>query len=298
MTTRFQGIFTALVTPFKKDGSVDVTAISTLVERQIQAGIQGIVACGSTGETATLEDFEQIQIVQTCLDVAKGRIPIIAGAGNNQTKRACQLQRNMSELGVAATMHVLPWYNKPTQEGLYRHFRAVAESSNTPVILYNVPSRTGVDLEAKTLLRLAQDCPIIVGLKETNLEPVRMQSSIMALKQIRSDFSFLSGEDGFLLPLLAMGGDGLISVGSNLVPKMFVDLQANFASGDLSKARELAGQLAHLTSLMFFRTNPIPAKTALAKLGLAEESFRLPLCELSSEDGEFLAQGLRKLNIL
>jgi len=298
MTTRFNGIFTALVTPFKKDGALDVEAIATLVERQIQAGVQGIVACGSTGETATLEDFEQILVVKTCLDVAKGRIPIIAGAGSNQTKRACQLQRNMSELGVFATMHVTPWYNRPPQEGLYRHFRAVAESSNTPVIMYNVPSRTGVDLEPKTMLRLAKDCPLIVGLKETVLEPVRMQTSIAELKQIRPDFAFLSGEDGFLLSLLAMGGHGVISVGSNVAPKMFVDLQTAFTSGDLTKAKEIAGTIAHLTSLMFFRTNPIPAKTALAKLGLMEESFRLPLCELSGEDSETLALGLKKLGIL
>ncbi len=283
-TKLFSGVFTAIVTPFQQNGSLDLSAFSKLVDHQLAQGIDGIVVCGSTGEGMTLTDGERATLVECCVKQVAGKIPIIAGAGHSNTSIACTLQKQMGDLGAAATLHVTPWYNKPPQEGLFRHYQAIAAVNDLPIILYNIPSRTGCDLAPATILRLAKEFPSIVGLKESNLDPIRLQTLLSELKKIRPDFSVLSGEDGFILPLLAMGGQGVICVSSNLAPKTVCDMVQAYRQGQLDKAQTIADRLASLAALMFFRTNPIPVKSALHLGGYLQNSFRLPLCPLNDED--------------
>jgi 4-hydroxy-tetrahydrodipicolinate synthase len=286
------GVWTALVTPFLADESVDFEAFDRLVGLQIEGGIQALVPCGTTGESATLSDEEKVSLAQRCVSVAEGRIPVIAGAGQNDTRKAVSLHQKMKTAGVAATLQVTPYYNKPTQEGLYRHFRAIAESSDLPVVLYNVPSRTGVDLKPETVLRLAEDCPTIAALKDTTTDTVRVQELICDLRRVRPDFRVLSGEDGFLLPLLAMGGHGLISVGSNWAPSLFADVYNNFRNGHLEQAAAHFEKVAALTPLMFMSANPLPVKTALSFRSLLQNHYRLPLCPMQDAENEQLKSAL------
>lgn len=287
------GVFTALVTPFQSDGAIDFDAFDQLIHDQIENGVNGLVVCGSTGESHALSIDEHIELVSRCVSSAAGRVQIIAGAGSNNTRAACALQRAMNELGISATLQVMPWYNKPSQEGLYRHFRQIAESSDLPLLLYNVPYRTGVDILPDTIMRLARDCPTIVGIKESNVELLRLQSILAALSHERPDFCLLSGEDACVLPLLAMGGHGVISVSSNFAPREMVALVRAFHDLDFGTARAVANRFASLISLMFFRTNPLPIKTALHLKGKIHNCFRLPLCPLSDDDTMVLQKGLR-----
>lgn len=280
----FSGVFTAIVTPFKADQSLDLPAFKKLVDVQIEAGIHGLVVAGSTGEAMTLTDDERALLVKTCVEHAKGHVPVIAGAGASSTDVACHLQKRMKEAGASGTLQVTPWYNKPTPEGLYRHFSAIAKVADLPVILYNVPSRTCCDMNAETILHLAREHANIVGLKDSNMETVRLQSLLGDLKKIRPDFCVMSGEDGFVLPLLAMGGHGVISVGSNVAPKAMLGLVNAFQQGNLEEAQTIAAHLTSLTNQMFFRTNPIPVKSALFLKGQIENAFRLPLYPLNEED--------------
>lgn len=281
---RFTGVYTALVTPFSDDGSLDLEAYRALIEEQIEAGVHGLVPCGTTGEAATLSVEEHLTVVRTCVEQVKGRVPVIAGAGANATARAIEMHKQVRELGVDGALHVTPWYNKPTQEGLYRHFRALADTGELPIVLYNVPGRTGADLLPETVLRLAQDCPNIVSVKEATGSAARAQDILTLVHDARADFSVLSGEDSFILPLLGMGGHGVISVISHLCAKDLVDMKAAFDQGDLEKAQALARKVSPLQPALFFRSNPIPVKTAMALQGKMKEVFRLPLCPLSDAD--------------
>ncbi len=293
-TKHFSGVFTAIVTPFQENGSIDLSAFSKLIDFQLDNEIDGIVVCGSTGEAMTLSDDERAALVEHCVKQVAGKIPVIAGAGHSNTLIACTLQKQMKDLGANATLHVTPWYNKPPQEGLFRHYQAIANANDLPIILYNIPSRTGCDLAPATILRLAKEFPSIVGLKESNLDPIRLQTLLGDLKKIRPDFSVLSGEDGFVLPLLAMGGQGVIAVSSNLAPKTMCDMVHAFhQDGQLEKAQSLADKLASLVTLMFFRTNPIPVKSALHFGGYLQNQFRLPLCPLNDEDSVHLKSELQ-----
>lgn len=289
-----RGIWTALVTPFCEDGSVDFEAFRNLVQRQINAGIHALVPCGSTGEAATLSDFEKIELVKICIELSRNKIPVIAGAGNNDTSKAIALHKQMKNSGATAALHVTPYYNRPTQEGLYRHFCAIAESSDLPMVLYNVPSRTGVDLASSTTLRLAKDLPQVVAIKETSTDTARIQNLISELKSFRPDFLVLSGEDAFLLPLLALGGHGLISVGSNLAPDTFCSVFEHVHLNQLEKAQSHFAKIAQLTPLMFMSSNPIPVKTALSFLDLIKNCYRLPLCPMDSDQTEQLRVDLIK----
>jgi 4-hydroxy-tetrahydrodipicolinate synthase len=280
----FAGVFTAIVTPFKKDHSLDLEAFKKLIDKQLADGIDGFVVCGSTGEGMTVSDDERATLVKTCLEQVKGRVPVIAGAGSSNTQTACRLQKQMKDLGASGTLQVTPWYNKPTPEGLYRHFSEIAKTCDLPIILYNVPSRTGCDMNAQTVLRLAKEHANIVGLKESNLEAVRLQTMLSDLKKCRPDFAVVSGEDGFVLPLLAMGGHGVISMTSNVAPKVMLGIVKAFNEGNLSEAQAQATRMASLTGTMFYRSNPMPVKTALHLMGAIENTFRLPLCPLSDED--------------
>ncbi|OGQ25103.1 MAG: 4-hydroxy-tetrahydrodipicolinate synthase [Deltaproteobacteria bacterium RBG_16_71_12] len=286
---RFTGVITALVTPFHEDGSLDLAAYRALVREQLAAGVDGLVPCGTTGESVTLSQDEHRAVVTACRDEARGMVPVIAGAGANDTKKAVYNQRAMHELGVDATLHVTPYYNKPTQEGLYRHFRAVAEAAPTPVILYNVPGRTGVDLLPETVARLAADCPTIVGVKEATGSVARAQDVLNRVAVIhggegRDDFAVLSGDDGLILGLLAVGGHGVISVISHLCCKELSQMFKAFRDGKHAEAQALAKRISPLAQILFFRTSPMPVKTAVAWRGLIKKTFRLPLCSL--DDGE------------
>jgi len=290
---KLRGIWTALVTPFNEDGSVDVKAFEGLVNDQLDAGIHGLVPCGTTGETATLSDAEQDLVITTTLATVKGRVPVIAGAGANDTKKAIENHKRVAALRVGAhqvsgALHVTPWYNKPTQEGMYRHFRAVADAAELPIVIYNVPGRTGVDLLPETLVRLAKDERKFVAVKEATGSVQRSQEIINKLHDVRDDFAVLSGDDGHILSLLAIGGDGVISVTSHLCARELVLMVKAFDEGDLKAAQVLARKTSPLSVTMFFRSNPVPVKTALAITGRGggkiTPRFRLPMCPL--DDGE------------
>ncbi|MBM4280434.1 MAG: 4-hydroxy-tetrahydrodipicolinate synthase [Deltaproteobacteria bacterium] len=304
MTPKFRGIWTALVTPFTEADAVDRDALAALVRDQLDAGVHGLVPCGTTGETATLTDAEQDTVITTCLDVVAGRIPVVAGAGANDTRKAIENHRRVAALRagpdrqykVSGALHVTPWYNKPTQEGLYRHFRGVADSADLPIILYNVPGRTGVDLLPDTIARLAKDEPKFVAVKEATGSVQRSQEVLNKLASVRPDFAVLSGDDGHILSLLALGGDGVISVTSHLCARELVQMVKAFDEGRLAEAQRLSRLTSPLSVTMFFRSNPIPVKTALAITGRGggqiAARFRLPLCPLSDDENTQLRKML------
>ena len=293
-THRFRGCFVALVTPFRRDGQVDFERLEALVDFQLDAGTDGIVPCGTTGESATLHPEEQREIIRRVVERVRRRVPVIAGAGTNSTEEAVALARAAEQAGADALLSVTPYYNRPTQEGLYRHFRAIAEAVRLPVILYNVPSRTGCQLEVGTILRLAE-IPNIIGIKEAsgNLE------QIMELLRARpSGFLVLSGDDAWTLPILALGGDGVISVVANEAPAEMRELVAAALAGDFDRARAAHYRLLPLMRGNFLETNPIPVKAALAMMGLIEENYRLPLVPPRAETRERLRAILAELNLL
>lgn len=293
-TSRFRGCFVALVTPFRSDGRVDYERLDALVDFQLGAGTDGIVPCGTTGESATLHPEEQREIIRRVVERVQGRVPVIAGAGTNSTEEAIALARAAEQAGADAILSVTPYYNRPTQEGVYRHFRAIAESVRLPVILYTVPSRTGCHLEVGTILRLAE-IPNIIGIKEAsgNLE------QIMELLRVRPQgFLVLSGDDAWTLPILALGGDGVISVVANEAPAEMRALVAAALAGDFARARALHYRLLPLMRGNFLETNPIPVKAALAMMGLIEENYRLPLVPPRAETRERLRAILADLHLI
>jgi len=289
----FSGSMTALVTPFR-DGEFDERAYRGLIEFQIDAGTDALVPCGTTGESATLSHEEHDRVVETCIAAAAGRVPVIAGAGSNSTSEALRLTRHAKEAGADAALLITPYYNKPTQEGLYRHFRAVAESVDIPIILYNVPARTGVNMTADTVARLAE-LKNIVGVKEAsgNLGQV-----CEILRLTPKKFCVLSGDDALCFPMLALGAKGVISVASNVAPKEMADLYDAFVLGEISRAREIHFRLWPLFNVLFIETNPIPVKTAAAMMGMADEEFRLPLCPMSDGNRKALSKVLSGLGLV
>ena len=298
MGSQFQGIYTALITPFNQEGDFDEIAYDGLIQQQLNDGIHGLVPCGTTGETPTLSPNEQIEVIQACIKSVNKRVPIIAGGSRNNTKEACDFHRQLAELGVDASLQSTPWYNKPTQEGLYLHFKAISQSASLPVVLYNVPSRTGVSLLPETTLRLAKDCSNIIAIKEASGSVANSQRIIAGLRDIRSDFSVLSGEDDFILPLLGIGGQGVISVISHLAAKEMVQMYHAYINQELATAQKIAAQLSQLVPIMFRQSNPIPVKTALALQGITQEKFRLPLCPLSENEKNNLISELQQLDWL
>jgi 4-hydroxy-tetrahydrodipicolinate synthase len=271
---RFEGAFTALVTPFR-DGAVDEAALSALVEAQIAAGIDGLVPCGTTGESSTLTTDEHVRVIQVAVKQARGRVPIVAGAGANSTAEAIELARAAREVGADATLQVTPYYNRPSQEGLYRHFKAVAEAAPLPVVLYNVPTRTSCDLLPDTVARLA-DVPGIVAIKEATGSTTRA-TQILA----RCDLTVLSGDDFTMFPLYAVGARGVISVLSNVAPGWVADMWDHVRAGRWDDARRIHFQIQPLTELLFAEPSPQPIKTALALRGAIADEVRLPLVPTS-----------------
>ncbi|HEY6673835.1 MAG TPA: 4-hydroxy-tetrahydrodipicolinate synthase [Rubrobacteraceae bacterium] len=283
----FSGTFTALVTPFR-NGEVDVEALEGMVEFQIQHGVSGLVPCGTTGETPAMSEAEDRVVVGTVVRIANGRVPIIAGTGSNSTDMAIKYTKMAQEVGADGSLQVAPYYNKPTQEGLYRHFAAIAESTELPLVLYNIPGRTGVTISAETMARLAE-IPNIVGVKDSTLS-MNMISDVIRL--CGEEFDVLSGDDPMTLPLVALGGRGVISVASNVAPGAVSDMVRAVLEGDWERGRELHYELLPLFRALFVETNPIPVKTAASLLGLCSDEMRLPLVPMEGENLRALQETL------
>jgi len=289
----FAGSIVALVTPFRDD-KVDTAALKSLVEFQIAGGTNGIVPCGTTGESPTLDHDEHKQVIDLVIQAANKRVPVIAGTGSNSTAEAISLTRHAKHAGADAALIVLPYYNKPTQKGMIEHCRAIADSVELPLILYNIPGRTGVNMLPETVAALA-DHPNIVGMKEATGNLEQMTQDIVLCGDKRS---FLSGDDTLTLPLMSVGGRGIISVVANIVPQDVSALTRAFLGGDWKRARELHLKLFPLCQAMFYETNPIPVKTALAMMGKIREEFRLPLCSMTDANRKKLEAALKNYGIL
>ena len=288
----FTGMLVALVTPFK-DGQVDYAAIERLVDWHVEQGTDGLVPVGTTGESPTVDVEEHQKIIKTVVERAAGRLPVIAGTGGNATAEAIHLTRYAKDVGADGSLQVCPYYNKPTQEGLYRHFAAIAEAVDLPMVLYNIPGRTGVSLAPGTIARLAQ-LPQVVGVKEST-GSMDQASEILA----QCDLVVLSGDDSLTLPLMAVGAQGVISVVGNLVPKDVKRLTDAMLAGDVATAQEAHRRLFPLCRAMFIETNPIPIKTAMKMVGLLEsDEKRLPMTDLAPEHAEALKEALEEYGLL
>jgi 4-hydroxy-tetrahydrodipicolinate synthase len=290
----FQGSLVAMVTPFR-DGRVDEAALRQLVEFHVGHGTDGLVPCGTTGESPTLSHEEHRRVVEVVIEAAAGRIPVVAGTGSNSTAEAIEMTVHAARAGAAGALLVSPYYNKPTQEGLYRHFRAVAEAApDLPLILYNIQGRTAVNIETDTLARLAQ-LPNVVGVKEASGSLDQMTQVILACGP---DFTVLSGDDNLTLPLMAVGGRGVISVLGNFLAREVADLTHAALDGDWKRARELHHRLYPLCRAMFIETNPIPVKEAMGMLGMVRAEWRLPMCPMSSANRDRLRATLVQAGVL
>lgn len=277
----FRGVYTALVTPFTKKDFLDEDMLQEIVETQIASGVSGLVPCGTTGESPTLSHDEHDRVIALTVKFADGRVPVIAGTGSNATSEAIRLSRHAQEVGSDAVLLVNPYYNKPTQKGLYQHFKAIADSVELPCILYNIKGRTAVNIETPTLKALSEACPNIVGVKEASGDLNQMKAVIQSTHDA---FRVLSGDDNLCLDLIEAGGDGVISVGSNICPAYISEMVAHALKGDMQKARAMEATLAGFFAACFLETNPIPIKTAMARYGWCEESFRLPMCTFEHEE--------------
>jgi len=289
----FRGVFTALITPFR-DGAVDEKALHELVELQIAGGVDGLVPCGSTGEAATLSHAEHRRVVEVVVAVARGRVPVLAGTGSNSTDEATAVTRHAKEAGADGALLISPYYNKPTQEGIVAHFAAVARETSFPLVVYNIPGRTASNIQPATFARLA-GIEQVVGVKESSGDFDQLAHLIAAVPE---DFAVLSGDDWATLPLLALGGAGVISTTSNVAPSEIVSLVRAFRSGDLARAREIHYRLLPLFDALFCETNPIPVKMAQALRGLVRDEIRLPLTPLEPRNRERLRVVLKELGLL
>jgi 4-hydroxy-tetrahydrodipicolinate synthase len=290
----FEGALVALVTPFK-NGKVEEKKLKELIEFQIKNGSSGIVPCGTTGESATLSTAEHERVIEITIAKVNKRVPVIAGTGSNSTEEAINLTKHAAASGATASLQVAPYYNRPTQKGLYEHFKAIAQAVDIPIVLYNIASRTGVNIEPETIARLAGDCKNIVGVKEAsgNLE------QMARIKALCPDgFDLISGDDGLTLPVLSIGGTGVISVVANIVPKDVANLVKEFRKGNIAKAQSIYFKLLPLVKAMFIETNPIPVKTAMGMLGICEPDLRLPMTAMLPENAEKLKKALKDYGLL
>ena len=288
----FKGCMTALVTPFS-GGEIDADALRRHIDFQIDNEIDGLVPCGTTGEASTLNHEEHIEVVRITVEHVNGRVPVIAGSGSNSTEEAVRLTKCVKEVGADACLMITPYYNKPTQEGLYQHFSYVAGQVDIPIILYNVPGRTGVNMLPETVGRLA-GIPNIVGLKDATGD---LKQASYTIQAVTDDFVILSGEDALTYPLMSIGGRGVISVVSNIAPRQMADLTGSFLGGDVKKARELHHLLLPLCDAMFLETNPIPVKGALFMMGRMKNELRLPMVPLSDASRLKLRKALGEFGI-
>jgi 4-hydroxy-tetrahydrodipicolinate synthase len=294
MRTPFTGMGTALVTPFLNDGSVDEKRVRQLVRRQLDAGIHFVSPCGTTGEAPTLSHDDKLRVVEIVVDEVAGRVPVLAGAGGYDTREVIAFARELEARGVNGLLSVTPYYNKPTQEGLFQHYRAIADSTALPIVLYNVPGRTGVNIDVSTLVRLAQ-IPNIVGTKEASAN-VGQMCDIYA--NVPEDFLLLGGDDPLTVAVMAIGGRGIISVASNAVPAEMVQIMELCERGDFAGARKLHTWLLPLIQVNFIESNPIPVKAAMAAMGLLEETYRLPLVPPTAAARDKIMHVLAQLRLL
>jgi 4-hydroxy-tetrahydrodipicolinate synthase len=290
----FTGCGTALVTPFARDFTVDEETLRRLIRRQIEAGIDFLVPCGTTGESPTLTRSEHLRVVEIAVQESRGKVPVLGGAGGYNTSEVIELAEELAQIGVDGILSVTPYYNKPTQEGLYQHFRAIASSVRLPIIVYSVQGRTGVNVEPATLERLAE-IDNIVGVKEASGNISQMASII---QRVPPDFLVLSGDDSITLPLIALGGRGLISVVSNEIPREMTALVTHCLAGDFASARALQRRYLPLMEVNFVESNPIPVKSALGLMGLLEPVFRLPMVAPKPENLDKIAEVLSQLKLL
>jgi len=290
----FTGTGTALVTPFRRDGALDESTLRALIKRQIDAGINFLVPCGTTGESPTLSHQEHLCVVEIAVELAKGKVPVLAGAGGYNTAEVITLARELTDLGANGILSVTPYYNKPTQEGLYQHFKAIAEAVHLPIILYSVQGRTGVNIEPATVQRLSQ-IENIIGIKEASGSISQMSTILNAVPE---DFLVLSGDDAITLPLIALGGRGVISVASNEIPAQMTSLTQHVLAGDFEGARQIHRRFLPLMEINFIESNPIPVKAALAEMRLLEPVWRLPLVAPKPENRARIRAVLESLNLI
>jgi len=293
MRQPFTGVGTALITPFTKSGALDEPAIKALARRQIDNGIHFLVPCGTTGETPTLSAAERRRVVELVLEAANGQVPVMAGAGGYDTQDVVHVAREMQSIGVQGLLSVTPYYNKPTPEGLYAHFSKIADATSLPILLYNVPGRTGCNIDAATCARLAT-IPRVIGVKEASGNITQM---VEICRAVPSDFLVLSGDDALTLPLMAVGGRGLISVASNVVPAEMSKMIEAAERGDFAAARQMHHRLVPLMLGNFIESNPGPVKYAMSVMGLCEESFRLPMVSPRPASQEKIRAFLKELGI-
>jgi 4-hydroxy-tetrahydrodipicolinate synthase len=289
----FRGSIAALITPFR-DGAVDEPAYRSLIEWQINEGTDALVPCGTTGESPTLDHAEHKRVVDTCIDAAAGRVPIIAGTGSNSTAEAIDLTRHAKDAGAAAALVVTPYYNKPTQEGLFRHYQAIADSVDLPIIIYNIPGRSVIDMSVDTMARLAK-LPNIIGVKDATADLARPIRTRLA---VGADFCQLSGEDSTAVPFLAAGGHGCISVTANVAPTLCAEMQRAWRRGDLATAMALQDKLTPLHGALFCESNPGPVKYAASLLGRCSPETRLPLAPLSEASKETVRRAMTAVGLI
>jgi 4-hydroxy-tetrahydrodipicolinate synthase len=291
----FKGVFTAIVTPFNEDESVDEDTLRNLIDFNIENGVSGIVPCGTTGESPTLSHQEHDEVIELTVKHVNGRVPVIGGTGSNSTREAIRLTQHAEEAGVDAALLVNPYYNKPTQEGLYRHFKAIADNVNIPCIVYNIKGRTAVNVETDTLMRLIEDCDNIAGVKEASGDMNQIREVI---NRSPDNFSVLSGDDNIALDLVKAGGQGVIAVASNLIPGQMVEMIRLALAGNFAEADALNEKFASLFAAEFVETNPIPIKYMLYRAGMCREIYRLPMCELQPENRDKVDAVLAELNLM
>jgi 4-hydroxy-tetrahydrodipicolinate synthase len=291
----FQGTHTALITPFR-NGEVDTEAFRALIDRQVEGGIDGIVPCGTTGESPTLGRREHLRVIELAVEYAAGRVKVIAGTGANATSEAIHLTTEAAKLGVDATLQVCPYYNKPSQEGLYQHYKAIAECTDLPMMLYSIPGRSVIEIAVDTMARLAADCPTVIANKEAGGDPERVTQIKAALPD---DFEILSGDDPLTIEFMKRGAVGLVSVATNLIPDVMSGLVRAMAEGRVEDAEDIQAQYEPLfTTLMSIDTNPVPIKSAVAMQGHCTDELRLPLVNLSPEKQQLLRDTMASYGLI
>ena len=290
----FTGTYTAIVTPFA-GGKIDEKALARLVRGQVRAGVDGIVPVGTTGESPTLDYEEHIRVIEAAIDFAGGKIKVLAGTGGNSTAEAVYLTKAAQDAGADGSLQVAPYYNKPTQEGLFQHFREIAQSTKLPILLYSIPGRCGIEIGVETVRRLAEACKNIVGIKEAG----GLSERVSQLRSVTpNNFTILCGDDALTLPFMALGADGVVSVASNIIPRQVSHMVQAFGSGKVATARKIHEKYFALFKNLFIETNPVPIKAALALLGVMEEEYRLPLVPMASKNRETLEATLRECGLL
>lgn len=293
---KYKGVWTAMITPFNEDGSIDWRSFDKLIERQVEAKVTGIIINGTTGESPTITDEECIDLIKRAKEKVGDKCFIMAGTGTNNTKKSVEKTKSAEEAGADIVLLVNPYYNKPTQKGLYLHFKTIAESTSLPVFLYNIKGRTGVNLETTTLYKLATEVKNIVGVKEASGDLNQIKS---ACELELNDFTVLSGDDNITLEIIKnYEADGIISVASNIVPKDMVEMVSSALKKDFANAEEVNAKLADLFKILFIETNPIPVKYASYKMGLCQNIYRLPMCEIAEENGGQVEAVLKKMDII